>query len=299
MCTLEKRGSLYILTLTGAGDEHRLNPALIADIRSCLFQIKSEISRPQSPPPAALITTAEGKFFSNGYDVKFADSSPNPLQTKIFMDAQLRTLVSDLLSLPMPTIAAVTGHASAAGFILAIAHDYVVMRRERGFLYMSELDIGLVIPEWFVKMVNAKIGSPAARRAVVMRAAKVTAEMGRQTGVVDAVAEGEKGTVEAAVKLAEELLKKGWNGEVYGENRKVYFKEVLEVIGAVEGMENKITGGMVDHGLLNEKWSQERLPLIRELGPAPLFAPNRSCARPVLLLAEAQPRPHPFHASNA
>lgn len=237
MCTLEKRGSLYILTLTGAGDEHRLNPALIPAIRSSLSQIKSEISRSKSPPPAALITTAEGKFFSNGYDVKFADSSPNPLQSKIYMDAQLRALVSDLLSLPMPTIAAVTGHASAAGFILAIAHDYVLMRRDRGFLYMSELDIGLVIPEWFVKMVNAKIGSPAARRAVVMRAAKVTAEMGREMGVVDVVAEGQKGTVEAAVKVAEELLKKGWNGEVYGENRKVFFKEVLEVIGAVEGVE--------------------------------------------------------------
>jgi len=139
------------------------------------------------------------------------------------MDAQLRALVSDILSLSMSTIAAVTGHAFAAGFILAIAHDYVVMRRDKVFLYMSELDIGLVIPEWFVKMVNAKIGWPAARRAVVMRATKVTAEMRREMEVVDVVVEGEKGTVEAAVKVAEELLKKGWNWEVYGENRKVFF----------------------------------------------------------------------------
>uniref|UniRef100_A0A7C9DEC7 Delta(3)-Delta(2)-enoyl-CoA isomerase n=3 Tax=Opuntia streptacantha TaxID=393608 RepID=A0A7C9DEC7_OPUST len=237
MCTLEKRGNLYILTLIGAGDEHRLNPTLIAAIRSSLSQIKSEISRSKSPPPTALITTAEGKFFSNGYDVKFADSSPSPLQTKIFMDAQLRALVSDLLSLPMPTVSAVTGHASAAGFILAIAHDYVLMRRERGFLYMSELDIGFVIPEWFVKMVNAKIGSSTAKRAVVMRAEKLTAEMAKEMGVVDAVGEGEKGTVEAAVKMAEELVKKGWNGEVYAENRKVFSKEVLEAIGAVDGVE--------------------------------------------------------------
>ncbi|KAL8208838.1 hypothetical protein R6Q57_008250 [Mikania cordata] len=50
-----------------------------------------------------------------------------------------KDVVADLISLPMPTIAAVTGHAAAAGLLLAISNDYVLMRRDRGVLYMSEL----------------------------------------------------------------------------------------------------------------------------------------------------------------
>ncbi|KAG6401815.1 hypothetical protein SASPL_138682 [Salvia splendens] len=73
----------------------------------------------------ALITTAQGKFFSNGYDQAWALSEP--ARPKI-ISKKLRLLVED--SLPMPTIAAVNGHASATGFILALSHDYLLMRRQ-------------------------------------------------------------------------------------------------------------------------------------------------------------------------
>ncbi|KAG2278715.1 hypothetical protein Bca52824_061270 [Brassica carinata] len=168
MCTLEKRGQLFLLKLAGDG-EHRLNPTLLDSITSAITQIRSDPSSSQS----VLITTSDGKFFSNGYDLALADSDPS---LRVVMDSKLRSLVADLISLPMPTIAAVTGHASAAGFVLAMSHDYVLMRRDRGFLYMSELDIELVIPPWFAAMIRMKIGSPAARRDVMLTAEKVTAE---------------------------------------------------------------------------------------------------------------------------
>ncbi|KAJ6317628.1 hypothetical protein OIU76_013218 [Salix suchowensis] len=70
MCTLEKRGNVYILTLTG-NDEHRLNPTLLDSIRSALRRLRSEPTSPSS----VLITTAHGKFFSNGYDLSWARST--------------------------------------------------------------------------------------------------------------------------------------------------------------------------------------------------------------------------------
>ncbi len=45
------------------------------------------------------------------------------------------------------------GHAFAGGCIFAIAHDYRIMRKERGFLCMNEIDIGLPMPEYFYKLV--------------------------------------------------------------------------------------------------------------------------------------------------
>lgn len=108
MCTLQKRGKIFFLTLTG-DDEHRLNPTLIASIRSSLSEVKS-----QSTPGTVLITVAEGKFFSNGFDLawaKSASSGSNSEAIKLLslMVRLFKDVVADLLSLPVPTIAAVTG----------------------------------------------------------------------------------------------------------------------------------------------------------------------------------------------
>ncbi|KAI3412571.1 uncharacterized protein J3R85_017192, partial [Psidium guajava] len=222
-----KRGNLFFLTLTGAG-EHRLNPNLISSLRSALFRLQSD---PSASSSSALITTAHGKFFSNGYDLDWAQSSEPRLR---LMSSSLCSLVHDLICLPMPTIAAVTGHASAAGMMLALSHDYVVMRRDRGFLYMSEMDIGLVIPNWFMALLRSKIGEPRARREAVMRAAKLTADDGVRIGVVDSAHDGAEATVAAATELGEALIARKWDGHVYAGNRRVVLREVLEAVGCDE-----------------------------------------------------------------
>ncbi|KAJ8570056.1 hypothetical protein K7X08_006633 [Anisodus acutangulus] len=218
MCTLEKQGNLFILTLTG-DDEHRLNSFLIDSIRAALKRVSSEATT-----GFALITTAQGKFFSNGYDLTWASSDPSRL---LLMDTKLRSLIYDLFNLPMPTIAAITGHASAAGFVLALSHDYVLMRKDRGFLYMSEIDIGLKIPAWFVTLVKNKVKSPTAWREVVMRGTKLTAGMAMEQGIVDSAHVGTAETVKAAVKLGEELVARKWDGEVYAHGRRIIFHDVL------------------------------------------------------------------------
>ncbi|KAG9138826.1 hypothetical protein Leryth_007464 [Lithospermum erythrorhizon] len=144
-----------------------------------------------------------------------------------YHEPKLRSVVHDVLTLPMPTIAAVTGHASAGGMALVLCHDYVIMRRDRGFLYMSEMDIGMIIPSWFVCLIKSKVGSPKGWREVVMVAAKVTAERGVELGIVDKAVDGAAETVEAAVEMAEKLITRKWDGHVYADNRKVVFAEVL------------------------------------------------------------------------
>ncbi|KAL8241911.1 hypothetical protein R6Q59_012214 [Mikania micrantha] len=177
MCTLEKRGKIFFLKLTGAGtDEHRLNPILISSIRSALSEVKSQSTR-----GTALITVAEGKFFSNGLDIAWAksasDGSPSEAINLLRHMANLfKDVVSDLISLPMPTIAAVTGHAAAAGLLLAISHDYVLMRRDRGVLYMSELDMGMALPEYAMAAIRSKVAKPEVRREVLLRGVKFKAD---------------------------------------------------------------------------------------------------------------------------
>lgn len=99
---------------------------------------------------------------------------------------------------------------------------------------MSELDIGYPIPIWFTALVKCKMGSPAVRREVVLKAAKVTAEMGVQMGIVDSAHSGAEETVEAAIKLGEELVSRNWDGKVYAGCRRTLYVELLNALGCDE-----------------------------------------------------------------
>nr|GEU89995.1 enoyl-CoA delta isomerase 1, peroxisomal-like [Tanacetum cinerariifolium] len=240
MCSLEKRGNIYILTITG-DDDHRLNPTLLDSITAALHRIQSETTA-----PSALITTAHGKFFSNGYDLAWGQSDPD---RSILMSKKLRLLIQTLISFPMPTIAAVTGHASAGGFILAQAHDYVMMRKDRGYLYMSEMDIKLVVPEWFAKLLKCKIGNPSVLRDVVLRADRVTADVAVAKGIIYSAHVSAEETVKAAVGLGEELVMRNWDGHVYACNRKVLFADVLPALDFDETVEDVVKANVVSSRL--------------------------------------------------
>ncbi|KAG6501910.1 enoyl-CoA delta isomerase 1, peroxisomal-like [Zingiber officinale] len=234
MCTLEKRGRVYLLTLTGA-DEHRLNPTLLDAVRSALARVRSEAA--SSDGGAALVIAAEGKFFSNGFDLDWARASPS-LHPGL-MTAALRRTLADLLSLPMPTVAAVTGHVSAAGCFLALSHDYVVMRADRGFLYMSEVDIGLPIVESFMALMRAKIPDPRTRRDVLLWGKKMTAVEAEARGIVDRAVVGAREAVEAAIAMGEELAARNWDGEAYASIRKGLFKDVCRGLGLKEASDEE------------------------------------------------------------
>ncbi|XP_026435246.1 enoyl-CoA delta isomerase 2, peroxisomal-like [Papaver somniferum] len=202
MCSLEKSGDIFILTLTG-DDEHRLTPTLIESIRISLKQVRTD-----AKPGSVLITTAQGKFFSNGFDLKYAaaaGSASGSYDRLRGMSDSFKFVVADLFSLPMPTVAAVSGHAAAAGFLLALSHDYVLMRKDKGILYMSELNIGLNFADYFMAFLKSKIPSSRVRRDVLLQSMKIRADKAVEMGLIDFAYNSVEETKEAALKLAVKL----------------------------------------------------------------------------------------------
>ncbi|KAI0516264.1 hypothetical protein KFK09_008936 [Dendrobium nobile] len=232
MCSLEKRDRVFILTLTGDG-EHRLSPDALSSIRSALSRAKSE-SVAAGGRGFALVTTAEGRFFSNGFDLSWARSggSASAARSRLHsMVSDFRALVADLISLPMPTIAAVNGHAAAAGFMLAISHDYVEMRGDRGVLYMSEIDNAMPFPPYFLALMRSKISDPKVLREIVLEGKKIGAAEAAAKGIIDRAHGDTKETVEAAVRRAEELAARNWIGGVYRSIRMGSLPEISSALG--------------------------------------------------------------------
>lgn len=136
----------------------------------------------------ALVTIGTGRFFSNGLDLTHLLSLPRP---RDFLSATYEPLMQRMLTLGMPTVAAVNGHAFAAGMILALVHDYRLMRREgRGLWSMNELLIKAAIPAGMLAVLRAKLDRPALLRECI-RARRWTAPQALGDRLVDSLVDGD------------------------------------------------------------------------------------------------------------
>ena len=70
---------------------------------------------------AAVVLTGTGKAFSAGLDLKLVPTYDRPQQNELLR--VLNQALYQLYSLPIPTVAAVNGHAIAGGLVLALACD--------------------------------------------------------------------------------------------------------------------------------------------------------------------------------
>ena len=94
------------------------------------------------PDATSFVTVASGKHYSNGFDLTFLGSLEiDALQA--FMHRTSAAL-GRILVLPMPTVAAINGHAFGIGARRARAHAQRVQNQQRGGLWLPEIDGG-----WF------------------------------------------------------------------------------------------------------------------------------------------------------
>lgn len=142
--TLEYRDRIAVLTL--GDDENRFSPDWLDGVNARLDDVEKDAH--------GLITTGFGKFYSNGLDLDWLRANGERTQWYV---GRVQELFSRILTFPLPTVAAVNGHAFAAGCMLAIAHDYRVMREDRGYFCFPEVDINIPFTVGMAALIQAKL----------------------------------------------------------------------------------------------------------------------------------------------
>jgi enoyl-CoA hydratase/carnithine racemase len=132
-----------------------------------------------SETATALVTTGAAKHYSNGFDIDFLGSLTGDA-LRGFMDRTMAVL-GRLLTFPVPTVAAVDGHAFGIGAFLALAHDRRVMRADRGWFCLPEIDLGLQFHPVMLALLAHRLPAAVAEEAVLS---------GRRYDGADAVAAG-------------------------------------------------------------------------------------------------------------
>jgi enoyl-CoA hydratase/carnithine racemase len=133
--------------------------------------------------PLAVVAVGTGKFFSNGLDLEWISSAPD---ASAFM-GEVHRLLGRMLVFPAYTVAALNGHTFAAGAMLSSAFDHRIMRADRGYWCLPEVDLGLPLTPEMTATVTARLPAPAAADAMLTgRRYDANAALG--IGIIDAIA---------------------------------------------------------------------------------------------------------------
>ena len=141
-----------------------------------------------------LILTGLDKSFCKGLNLQeVMKLSPDEMK---LIGKNMKEIHRRMLMLPFPTIAAMNGHAFAAGAFIAMSLDYRLMREDRGWFCISEVDVGVPIPNAMMEMLRGKLPPNTARDALLT---------GKRYGADEAIAAGiadEKASMENLIEKA-------------------------------------------------------------------------------------------------
>jgi len=195
MIDLDRDGDVWVLTMRDG--ENRFTQAWLEEFSAALDTVEA------ADGARALVTAGTGKFYSTGLDLEWlrgaGDAGPG------FLDG-VHKLFGRLLGFPAVTVAAVTGHAFAAGAMLATAHDFVIMRADRGWWCLPEAELGLPLTPAMYAVIATKLPRRTAAEAV-LTGRRYPAEDALAAGIVHRTAAPDQ-VIGDAIMLAKALAGK-------------------------------------------------------------------------------------------
>ncbi len=192
----------HIALVTLNDGENRFNPSFLDALLNVMDQIETQTSA-----TTMVVHSNHEKIFSNGIDLEWLMAK---LQVQDFAATkgffyQLNRTFKRLLTYPLVTIAAISGHAFAGGAIISCAFDFRFMRSDRGYFCLPEVDLS--IP--FLPGMNAILRSAIPEtvlREMQLSGVRLTAEMCQALKIVMGAYHGDQ-LLEETMKYARTINK--------------------------------------------------------------------------------------------
>ncbi|KAG0204569.1 hypothetical protein BGX28_003540 [Mortierella sp. GBA30] len=197
LLSITRDGPLFILTMLD--NDNRFTTEFCAAICNALDYVQEVVDKEGMTEAALVSRGASEKFYSNGLHIEKAFSVPG------FTEETFMPMLNKILLFPLPTVACINGHAFAGGMLMAMAHDYRVMRSDRGFMCMNEIDLPSPLPTGMSALLRFKLPHHV-YRSVVLEAKRYSAKEALASHIVDAIPD--KDGIEAAFELAKGIATK-------------------------------------------------------------------------------------------
>ncbi|KAF9970626.1 dodecenoyl-CoA isomerase [Actinomortierella ambigua] len=189
---ITREDNIFIMTMVD--NENRFTAEFCQAICDALDYVEKKVDE-EDIKATALITRGQDKFYSNGLSFERALAVPN-FTENIFMP-----MLNKILLFTLPTVACMNGHAFAGGCLMAMAHDYRVMRGDRGFMCMNEIDLPAPLPAGMSALLRYKMPHHV-YRDMVLQAKRFSGKEALALHLVDGIADGVDNTVALAKEIA-------------------------------------------------------------------------------------------------
>ncbi len=177
---------------------------------------------------ALVITSDDPKNFSQGIDIEWLGQR---LQEKDFDAIKgfiygMNRVFKRLLQMPLPTIAAINGHAFGNGAMLACACDFRFMKRDRGYFCFPEVDIDIPFLPGMIAFVRKAIPEYKFNE-LKLTGKRVGADELERHHIIEKASENVEELMSDALAFANTFRKKRG---IFGEHKKRMHKAIIEVM---------------------------------------------------------------------
>ena len=146
--------------------------------------LNAALDRAAGDDSGAVVVAGRGGYLSAGLNIKLLPTLPPDELTRTLVTFG-RTLLR-LWTFPLPTVAAVTGHAVAGGAVLAFACDRRFVADGPFRIQMNETAIGLTLPSWAIAICEAAMPARCHNEAL-LHAKPYTPAEALASGMIDDV----------------------------------------------------------------------------------------------------------------
>jgi enoyl-CoA hydratase len=174
-------------------------PANAMDVE-LLDELVAAVESVAETAPRAVVLAGRPGFFSAGADLK-AVPGYGPAEQRRMVHG-INQMVLAVYGLPCPVVCAITGHAIAGGFVLAVCGDHRVASVE-GRYGLTEVKVSVPYPQAAIGVVRAELPPPAARLLVLGNRLVDAGECVRLGAFDEAVAP--EAVLDRALAVADEL----------------------------------------------------------------------------------------------
>jgi enoyl-CoA hydratase len=213
--TLTIDNEIAVITMDD-GKANAINPAMLDALNAALDRAEKEAK--------AIVITGRPDRFSGGFDLKMIMGSAPEDVRKLVMGGG--ALALRLFTMPMPVIAACTGHGIAMGCFILLGCDKRIGAAGAYKIGANETQIGMVLPVFALELCKARLNPLYMTESVVM-GTLFSPEEAVTVGYLDKVTAPDQVLAEA---MAEAGRLKALPGAALAGNKKILRKQVVDVI---------------------------------------------------------------------
>lgn len=194
-------GTVAVISMNNGANKHHL------EFAQTMNEMLEKVIADESVT-AMVMTSTDDKNWSQGIDLEWmmgllGSNDLEPVREFLIM---MDKVFLQLLTYPVPAIAAINGHCFANAAIMASAFDFRFMRSDRGFYCVPEVDINIQFAPAMSSMLYHKFSKPVAFN-MMMTGQRLTAPEAEKVNVIMKACKDADETFATAMEFARSMTK--------------------------------------------------------------------------------------------